>query len=356
MSATAERDRFAGCLLGGAVGDALGAPIEFWSLATIRQRLGANGLTGYLRAYGRRGAITDDTQMTLFTAEGLLRADNRGREKGIVDPVAIVHRAYLRWLRTQDERPPATVAPDDGWLFALPELHSRRAPGNTCIGALSSGRVGTIAAPLNDSKGCGGVMRAAPAGLARADPDAAFALGRDLAAITHGHVDGALPAGFLAALVALLCRGSSLTDAVGRARALLLAEPRHTGTLAAVDAALALAESGREPGAELVETLGAGWTGEEALAIALYCALVARNFAHGVLLAVNHSGDSDSTGSIAGNILGATLGTADIPPAWLAELELRAAVEQVADDVWRHFGGAQVLRGQEREADWQRYP
>src|SRR5579883_1882250 len=143
MANSGERDRFLGCLLGGAVGDALGAPVEFWSLAEIRGRLGPAGVTEYLPAYGRRGAITDDTQMTLFTAEGLLRADNRGREKGIADPLAVVHRAYLRWLRTQDERPPARPDPEDGWLLALPELHSRRAPGNTCLSALRSGRVGT---------------------------------------------------------------------------------------------------------------------------------------------------------------------------------------------------------------------
>lgn len=350
------RERFAGCLLGGAVGDALGAPIEFWSLADIRRQLGPAGATAYLPAYGRLGAITDDTQMTLFTAEGLLRADNRGRERGLVDPVSVVHRSYLRWLRTQNERPPARLDPDDGWLFGQPELHSARAPGNTCLGALSSGRVGSIAAPLNDSKGCGGVMRAAPAGLARADPATAFALGRDLAAITHGHVDGALPAGFLAALVAVLCRGGSLSQAVGAARTRLLAEPRHAGTLAAVDAALALSGRAEAPSAELVETLGAGWTGEEALAIGLYCALSAHDFAHGVLLAVNHSGDSDSTGSIAGNILGAALGSAAIPPAWLAQLELRTVIEQVADDLWRHFTGDASMTDGDREADRQRYP
>jgi ADP-ribosylglycohydrolase len=67
------RDRYRGCLLGGAVGDALGAGIVFLSLGEIRQRYGPTGVTGYVSAYGRAGAITDDTQMTLFTAEGLLR-------------------------------------------------------------------------------------------------------------------------------------------------------------------------------------------------------------------------------------------------------------------------------------------
>jgi ADP-ribosylglycohydrolase len=67
-----KRDRkspahFAGCLLGGAVGDALGAPVEFHSIQLICNKYGSAGITDYDTAYGRRGAITDDTQMTLFS-------------------------------------------------------------------------------------------------------------------------------------------------------------------------------------------------------------------------------------------------------------------------------------------------
>jgi len=73
-----------GCLLGGAVGDALGAPIEFDDLAKIRSRFGPAGLRDYAPAYGRVDAFTDDTQMTLFTAEGLIRAQHgsHGRASG----------------------------------------------------------------------------------------------------------------------------------------------------------------------------------------------------------------------------------------------------------------------------------
>jgi len=69
--------------------------------------------------------------------------------------------------------------------------------------------------------------------------------------------------------------------------------------------------------------LGEGWLAEEALAIAVYCALVAEDFAHGVKLAVNHSGDSDSTRAMTGNILDALVGAAGIPQGWLERLELR---------------------------------
>jgi ADP-ribosylglycohydrolase len=83
-----------------------------------------------------------------------------------------------------------------------------------------------------------------------------------------------------------------------------------------------------KPGPETIERLGGGWVGDEALAISLYCALAAKgDFAHGVRLAVNHSGDSDSTGAIAGNILGAMLGTGAIPGAWRERVEMREVIE-----------------------------
>lgn len=72
---------------------------------------------------------------------------------------------------------------------------------------------------------------------------------------------------------------------------------------------------------------------EEALSIALYCALVARDFEHGVKLAVNHSGDSDSTGSLVGNVLGVIHGPAAIPSRWLQDLELRAVITELAHDM-----------------------
>ena len=81
-------ERIAGCLLGGAVGDALGAPVEFLRLSEIRETFGPALLTDFSPAYGRLGAITDDTQMTLFTAEGLLRAAAAGRTRGSATPSA----------------------------------------------------------------------------------------------------------------------------------------------------------------------------------------------------------------------------------------------------------------------------
>src|SRR6056297_938049 len=93
---------YTACLLGGAVGDALGAPIEFLSLSQIRAKYGENGITDYVEFENDTGEFTDDTQMTLFTSEALLRAYHRAMLKGIGGALPIIaHHSYLRWLHTQ---------------------------------------------------------------------------------------------------------------------------------------------------------------------------------------------------------------------------------------------------------------
>ncbi len=330
-------EHYRGSLLGGAIGDALGATIEFDSIVQIRNRFGAEGLRDFGLAYGGVGAVTDDTQMTLFSAEALLRAEQSGRTL-----LAEGHAAYLRWLHTQDARWSQRLGEKSG-LVELPDLHQRRAPGGTCLSALHSGRAGTVGKPINDSKGCGGVMRVAPVGLTgSADP---FLDAVVLAAITHGHPSGYLSAGALSQVIAELVEGASLADSIEVARRRLLRERGHEETLAAIDAAVQLSAEG-EPTAEKVETLGGGWVGEQALAIGLYCSLVAKDFKHGVLLAVNHTGDSDSTGSIAGNILGLLHGEAGIPERWRVGVEFGRVIAQMADDLHAAFAGKNSDKGE----------
>src|SRR5262245_60747872 len=347
-------ENFTGCLLGGAVGDALGAPVEFHSIHLIRNKYGSAGITDYDVAYGRRGAITDDTQMTLFTAEGLLRAVARRRHKGDCHPASMIHRAYIRWLRTQGERSRSHFSEDkmDGWLIGVNGLQSRRAPGNTCLSALRGEEMGEMQRPLNNSKGCGGVMRVAPVGLVAENEEQAFSLGCQAAAITHGHPSGYYSAGCFAAIIYHLVSGRSLPEAIELAQRILERPENddHEECAEAVHRAVALWRDGSlKPSPEMVERLGGGWVGEEALAISLYCALASQDdFARGVLLAVNHSGDSDSTGAITGNLLGLMLGARAIPEKWPAELELRAEIETVAGDLFKQF---------EDTDDWlSRYP
>jgi len=333
---------YRGCLLGGAVGDALGAPVEFMSLAEIRGMFGRGGVSEFTTAFDRKGAITDDTQMTLFTVEGLLRANVAGAARGDLAAVApFVANAYARWLATQGMTPGVADFDRDGWLFSVRELFAQRVPGATCLSALEHmTRLGERAA--NDSKGCGGVMRSAPVGLwcARLDeglsPERiarrAFDLGAELAGLTHGHPTGRLASGAFAALMAQLAGGAPLRDALRLAKATLARHAGHTETLRAIEHAERIAAAGM-PRAETLGELGEGWTGDEALAIALLCALSAPDFETGVRLAVNHDGDSDSTAAIAGNLLGAVHGVEAIPKRWLLSLELRRVILEAADDL-----------------------
>lgn len=339
MAVPSRSSRIVGCLLGGAVGDALGAPVEFDSLDELRGRFGAEGIEELAPAFGRVGAVTDDTQMTLFTAEGLLRAEVRRQDRGICHPASVIHHAYLRWLATQDVAPRARGVGaaggewPDGWLVRQRELWARRAPGTTCVTALAAAEA--LGEPArNDSKGCGTVMRVAPVGLALSENGAAaFELAVEASRLTHGHPTGQLAAGCFAQVLAHVAEGRELEPSIVEARHSAFARPDAEETVRAVDAALALAGSGRAPSPELVESLGAGWVAEEAVAIALYSALVARDFEHGVRLAVNHGGDSDSTGSLTGNLLGALWGRESIPERWLASLELAEVIEELGRDL-----------------------
>lgn len=185
-------ERVKGCLLGGAVGDALGAPVEFLEWSAIEAMFGPQGITDFVPAYGITGAISDDTQMMLFTAEGLMRAFVRGSSRGVCHVPSIVHHSLLRWLMTQDY-PAAIPISEDGWLIKQPELWSRRAPGDTCLRALkASRRLGTVAE--NNSKGCGALMRVAPCAFFANAFDYAAQSGR----LTHGHPTGYLAAGLFA--------------------------------------------------------------------------------------------------------------------------------------------------------------
>ena len=329
LSSTLE-SRYRGCLLAGACGDALGAPVEFWRRNQIIEHFGEPGITKFLKAYGRVGAITDDTQMTLFTAEGLLEVEAQAAVRGINVHRHVGAETLQRWLITQGGRSELTASAKlvESALLAEPALHHRRAPGNTCLSALrETTALGERA--VNNSKGCGGVMRMAPVGLFGAcqglEPRETFALGKELAWLTHGHPSGYLTGGVLAVLVQRLVEGGSLEEGLTLSLALLADEDDHEETRDALQHAWRLAGTAT-PYAEAIAALGEGWVAEEALAIAVYCTLVADDLRHGVVLAVNHDGDSDSTGAIAGNLLGAMHGEELIPETWLAELELREVI------------------------------
>ncbi|PKM88141.1 MAG: ADP-ribosylglycohydrolase family protein [Firmicutes bacterium HGW-Firmicutes-12] len=343
-----SKENFRGCLLGGAIGDALGWPVEFLSLDEIKKNYGEQGITDLIVGISGKSEITDDTQMTLFTAEGLLRAESRGREKGICHPQTVVYYAYQRWLNTQGY--PKIKDLEwiyDGLLVGVKEMHKRRAPGNTCLSALLSGKQGSVDNPINNSKGCGGVMRVAPVGLYYRKENA-FNIASELAALTHGHSSGYLSGGALAYMIASIIEGETIETVVENTLVELKKHENHQECVKSLSQALNLSNSGLSD-IDAILHIGEGWVGEEALGISTYCTLKYKNdFNKALIAAVNHNGDSDSTGAITGNIIGAYLGLKRIPQDWVFKVELKEVITQLADDLF--------VKYQEGDEWWSRYP
>lgn len=339
------KDLFIASLLGGAIGDALGYTVEFMTLDKIKSKFGEHGITELKSdKVSGKALVSDDTQMILFTADGMIWAYQRCSERGIGSFAGSgIYQSYLRWYYTQTGKVPTDN--DKFWLEPQPheernrildykELFSKRAPGHSCLMALGSGEMGTVEQPINNSKGCGGVMRIAPVGLfLHREPEYAFRIGAEVAAITHGHPTGYLAAGALAVIIAELINEKSIIESTMTAIDVLKAHKGCEETLSAIEKALELAKGNENP-KRAIQKLGEGWIAEEALAIALYCALKTSAVKEALIMSVNHDGDSDSTGAICGNILGAAYGIAALPKEWTSNLELKDLITDMGSKLF----------------------
>ncbi|GGR91831.1 ADP-ribosylglycohydrolase [Streptomyces humidus] len=326
------RSRVRGTLLGAAVGDALGAPVDGLDAEEIRRGHGPEGVVDLAPAYGRRGAVSHLTQLTLFTMDGLIRAQVR-RDTGAWHPPTDLHRAYLRWAATQRDWGPDLRRKDNGWLAREEWLYVRRDPTRTLLLGLGDEVMGTLDSPKSPAAaGPEVVPRSVPFGLLVGwEPQLVAQLAVECAAQTHGHPTACLSAGAYAVTVHALARGESLDGAVRHALALLSARPGHEPVSEALRHALGAVRQGL-PGPARVEKLAGPGTAEAVLSGAVYCALVAQDVRHGLRLAVNHGAPSASTAAVAGGLLGALHGETALPPAWLAELEGRPTMLELADD------------------------
>ena len=309
-------DRVLGCLLGGAVGDALGYQVEFSSLGDIRERFGQAGIQQPTLNHAGKAVVSDDTQMTLFTAEGLIESIGQNGSTATADALDAVRVATLDWYAMQ------MGGQAGGRLADFPVLGENRDRGTTCASGCALRAKGTPENPINNSNTCGGVMRVAPVGLwLGLSDEEAFELAARCAAQTHGHPSGYLSAGALALIVRNLLGGLGPDRCADRSIEIARNWPGADETVAAVEHARELAGQRITDHADAVAQLGKGWVGKEALAIGLYSALVASDFADAVRIASNHGGDSDSTASIAGQIYGAWKGLAGIPHSWVRRLD-----------------------------------
>lgn len=352
------RARVRGALLGGAVGDALGAGVGGLALDEIRAAHGPDGLTDLTPVNGRRGAVTAATQLTLFTVDGLIRAQVR-RDTGAWHPPTDVHRAYLRWAATQRDWGPDERRKDNGWLAREEWLYSRRNPSRDTLTGLADDSMGTLQAPKNPAaRDAGALVRSAPFGLLVGwEPQLVCQLAVECAAQTHGHPTAYLSAGAFAVIVHGLARGETLDGSVQRALAQLASRPGHQPVTDALKQALGAVRQGI-PSPARVASLGEGHVAEDALAVAVYCALVGEDIRHGLRLAVNHDGPSEVTGAVCGALLGALHGETALPPAWLCELEGRPTLLEIADDFAMEMTQGPALHSPTATAPgWlQRYP
>lgn len=295
-------DRACGILYGLALGDALGAPVEFLSQSQIHTTYGTHGIS----EPPDPALYTDDTQMTIALTEGLLDA---GLDASIDTQMQAVGKRFIEWLNSSD---------------------NDRAPGRTCISGVERYEAGIRwdQAGLEHSKGCGSAMRVAAVGyFYQHDPARLREVATASSRLTHRHPT-ALAAAVAAAYAVKLALDAvspsqyipqimQFTEGMSDELDAALYRVGHVGAWADEDAAL--------------RHIGEGWVGEEAVALALYCVLGhPDDYVACVRRAANTNGDSDSIACIAGSIIGAHLGFTAIPEAWRLRCENHAYLEMLA--------------------------
>jgi len=310
------KDHFRGCLLGGATGDA----------------------KGYHSREAGKDLISDNTQQTIFTVDGMIWAHDRAKRKGVYAYVPCLFYSYQKWYYTQTgglaDRNYGFIL--GGEIMQYDELFARRGEGVTSLNALASSihnMYGTIDNRINDLNRPGCVIRTAPIGLYFAnDPDRAFRIGCESAALTHGHTQAIMSAGYMAALIAHLAQGDDLSMAAEAALA-KLDDSDFSDTLPSelIRRAIDLAQTVKAP-RKAIESIGEGWIAPETAAIATYLAFrFEDDFEGAINAATDFDGNTDGVPPAVGNIVGCIVGSLEIPAGWILDLELAGLVIHGSD-------------------------
>lgn len=344
------QDKCRGSLVGGAVGDAFGYPVEFvYSFEEIRAKYGEEGVTEYNKSYPwldehhlrhYKALFSDDTQMTLYTAEGLIEYSKRGTPL-----MPTICNAYIAWYGPQIGK--KVRISYDSKLAKIEELNQRRAPGNTCLTALNDIYKGHE--PHNASKGCGGIMRIAPIGIFGATHgwslEETGKIAGEAAELTHQHKLSTFASATQAMIIqSCILAEETITSEIFKSiveDALAKLPEMYPGYDLLIEDFVKLIhkairlEDNLLRDWEIIENgLGRGWVAEETLAISIFSVLRHINDFKGCMIcAVNHGGDSDSTGAVAGNIIGAILGYDAIPDEFPASLQLHDLIVEMADEL-----------------------
>lgn len=332
---------YQGCLLGMAVGDAMGYTVDSRNLEQICLDYGPNGLLGYDLVNGR-AEVTSYTQLAAFSANGILMGLTRNRLTGRDTPlVRYVGLAIREWSRSQTFR---TGEPNFCWLSSLPDLKRRRCMDTWMLSILEKPPLGTMEAPTNRSSH--------PAALTAVIPLAMLAdathlsqeeinhMGAQIVAMTHGNPEAFLSGAVLTHLLSRVLQEPSLPlellipdvcDALQLQFGRLYTQTATIREL--LQLALMLAKDDSVSSMEAMEKLGCH-SAAEVLAGAVYaCVTCGEDFDTAIITAVNHSGRSAAVGAITGALLGARLGYEALPEFYLESLEPLHILLELANDL-----------------------
>ena len=343
------KEFYRGCLVGGAVGDALGWSVQFMDLNKIKSKFGEAGLCDINIGVKGTAEISDETQLTLFTAEGLLRYECKKWNKGVASLKEELFLAYLRWVYTQTGYINSELSESyNGYLISKTDLYARRYPSRDTIRTLKKININNLDEDLNITKGCGAVMRVAPIGLFY-NTSLSFQKGIDCGRITHGHKRGYICAGIMSYIISAIISDASIIEAIKESINELKKTNLDNELACNIEKVLEISNNSKKNDEKIIESFGRGFTAEEALSIAIYCSIkYGDNFEKAVLKAANHSGNSNTAASLTGNIVGAYLGEKSIPKKWKTKLELSDVLKEISDD---------LLIGYSDEGNWwTKYP
>jgi ADP-ribosylglycohydrolase len=286
-----NQDKAQAIVYGLALGDALGWPIEFLNMQKVNIIYGPEGI----QEPPRPALYTDDTQTTLTIAEAIIEA-GRGDIETLMSALS---RRLIEWSNSPE---------------------NDRAPGHTVTEAVRTLEAGV---PWREAgsltKGNGSAIRVAPIGFAyQADPGKLREIAHATGIATHAHPASDAAAIAAAYLIKLALDGVPPEEYIRQTLAFT------DGLSGEFDDAMLRIGHVQEWTDEYaaITQLGSGWVGEEAVAMAVYCAIRHQDdFASAVRRAVNIPGDSDSVGCITGGLVAARVGLDGIPKNWIAQLE-----------------------------------
>lgn len=354
-----RQEMFSGCLLGMAVGDALGYTVDKKTLEQIREAYGPAGLRGYDLVNGV-AEISSYTQVGAFACNGLLVGASRGRVRP-ADCLHFITVALEEWAR--DQHLPGAPRQRCCWLSQVSRMRQRRCMDARTLDALSRAATGSLERPVNQGAGPGTLTAAVAVGMfftpERMQVQQLGLLGAQVVALTHGDPMAFLSGAVLAYSIAGILHAPevALEEQFRQACAAVVRQfggsyPQAAALQELIGGAIDMALDPRIPGVEAMEQLGCG-TAAQVLAGAVYAALASHeDFDAAMIIAVNHSGKSAGVGALTGAILGAKLGSQELPEFYLESLEASRELEELSRDL--HNCGPKGWRSRLFDDEWDR--